>query len=171
MTTSIANLTKNATNNDIYGVFGEALSDGKTRVFSVVPSTTNPDRVTLFMCQEMVSASSATGAQSFFLGWGTNKRLLRSVFSADKALVAKNGIKVGSIVPFDILVEEKTEPAYTGQSAKINPGTGEVITYEGQPVYEHTSLVPAGEGRKVIALKRDAAVEISADFPGANLLG
>jgi len=170
MTTSIANLTKNATNNDIYGVFGEALSDGATRVFSVVPSTTNPDRVTLFMCQEIESPSNASEAQAFFLGWGQRKRLLRTVFSADKALVTAQKIKEGSVIPFDILVVEKTEPAYNGQTPKINVASGEVITHNGMPVYEHASLVPVGEGRKVVTLQRDAAIEVSNDFPQANLL-
>lgn len=170
MATLTATLSKNSTNVELYNAFGDTLSDGKARVFSMVPSTTNPDRVTLFMCQEMVSQSSATGAQAFFLGWGTNKRLLRAVFSADKNIVTKNGLSVGSIVPFDILVEEKTEPAYNGQTPKINVASGEVITHNGMPVYEHASLVPAGEGRKVVSLQRDAAIEVSNDFPQANLL-
>ena len=170
MATLTATLSKNSTNVEIYNAFGDMLSDGKTRVFSMVPSVNNPDRVTLFMTQEMVSSSSANDAQKFFLGWGTNKRLLRAVFSADKSIVANNNLKVGSIVPFDILVEEKTEPAYAGQTPKINVASGEVITHNGQPVYEHASLVAAGEGRKVVTLQRDSAIEVSADFPGASLL-
>lgn len=161
-------LTKTATNEQIYKVFGETLSDGKTRIFSVNPSETNPDRVTLFMCQEIENPSSATEAQAFFLGWGNRKRLLRAVQSADKSIVQKLGLKMGSVVPFDILVEEKTVPAYEGQTPKINPVTGEVITHQGMPVYEHASLVSIGKGAKVITLERDSVTQ---DILGFNLLG
>lgn len=180
-------LTKNSTNQDIYDAFGDTLSDGKTRIFAMNPSDSsdemnpsdpsekkrkkrNSDRVTLFMCQEITSSSSATEAQKFFLGWGTNKRLLRAVFSAEKKIVDKMNLKAGSVVPFDILITEKEDPAYDGQTAKINPSTGEVITsVDGNPIYEHAELVPVGEGAKVVSLPRKEV--IAAEFPGASLLG
>lgn len=161
-------LTKNSTNEQIQKVFGNALADGKTRIFAMNPSENNPDRITLFMCQEIEASSTATEAQSFFLGWGQRKRLLRAVFSADKAIVQKLGLKAGSVVPFDILVEEKTIPAYEGQNPKVNPSTGEVITHEGMPVYEHASLVAIGQGAKVVTLERDTTV--NANLPGSELL-
>jgi hypothetical protein len=169
MTTSIATLSKNSTNVDIAAAFGEQLNDGSTRVFAVAPSENNASRVTLFMCQHVTTQTNASDAQKFFLGWGQGTRILRAIFSADKAMVNQNGIKAGSVVPFDILVQEKTEPAYAKQQPKINPSTGEVITSEGMPVYEHSSLVQVGEGGKIVTLPRETAT-VSSDFPGANLI-
>lgn len=168
--TTVVNLSKNSTNAEISQVLGNQLASGKTHVFAMVPSVNNPSRVTLFMCQQVTTQTNASDAQKFFLGWGQGTRLLRAIFSAEKALVAQNGIAAGSELPFDILVEEKTEPQYAGQNPKINPSTGEVITSEGMPIFEHSSLVPVGLGGKVVSLPRETA-GVSADFPGANLLG
>ena len=112
MNTSVVSLSKNSTNAEISAALGEQLNDGSTRVFAVVPSVNNPSRVTLFMCQQVTTQTNASDAQKFFLGWGQGTRLLRAIFSADKAMVNQNGIKAGSVVPFDILVQEKTEAAY-----------------------------------------------------------
>lgn len=168
--TTVVNLSKNSTNAEISQVLGNQLASGKTYVFAVAPSVNNPSRVTLFMCQQVTTQTNASDAQKFFLGWGQGTRLLRAIFSAEKALVAQNGITAGSEIPFDILVEEKTEPQYAGQNPKINPSTGEVITSEGMPIFEHSSLVPVGYGGKVVSLPRETA-GVSADFPGASLLG
>lgn len=163
MTTTIA-LTKNATNAELTQAFGEQLNDGKTRVFCIEESKTNDKRVTLFLCQQIKTQTSANEVQKFFLGWGQGTRIIRTVLSAEKTLVAQNNIKEGSVVPFDILVEEKCVYAYPGQSQKVNPSTGEVITYEGRPVFEHSSLVPAGQGAKVITLERNTA-PVSSELP------
>jgi hypothetical protein len=169
MTTTVS-LTKNATNAEINAAFGDLLADGKTRVFAFDDSKKNASRVTLFMCQQIKTQTQATEIQKMFLGWGEGTRVLRGIFSADKAIVSRMGLTAGSVVPFDILVEEKTQPAYDNQSPKINPTTGEIITHNNLPVYEHSSLVPLGQGAKVISLPRNAEVPFL-NMPEANLMG
>lgn len=169
MTTTIS-LTKNATNAEINAVLGNLLQDGKTRVFALVPSETNKNRVTIFLCQQIKTQTNATEVQKMFLGWGEGTRLIRSIISAEKEIVAKMGLSVGSEIPFDILIKEKTTPAYDNQSPKINPTTGEIITSENKAVYEHSSLVPIGEGAKVITLPRTTEAPFL-NMPEANLMG
>ena len=169
MTTTIS-LTKNSTNAEINAVLGNLLQDGKTRVFALVPSETNKNRVTIFLCQQIKTQTNATEVQKMFLGWGEGTRLLRGIISAEKEIVAKMELSVGSEIPFDVLIEEKTTPAYDSQSPKINPSTGEIITYNSLPVYEHSSLVPKGEGAKVISLLRTSEAPFL-NMPEANLMG
>lgn len=139
------NLSKNSTNKEITDSMN--LSDGKTRIFAIEP-TSNPNYSTIFACQQ-VKGGGATAAQELLLGWGN--RIVRAIHNADAKIASK--YKVGDNLPLDILSEEKTTPAYEGQKPKVNPSTSEVITFEGKDVYEHGSLVAAGEG-KVIRLER-----------------
>lgn len=164
-------ITKNATNVELKEAFGEELNDGKARIFAAIPSANNEQRVTLFICQQIETQTNANAAQQLLLGWGSGTRIIRTVFSAEKSIVETQGFKVGSVLPLDILVEEKTEKAYDTQTPKIIPSTGEVITHQGMPVYEHSSLVLAGEGGKVITLPRDTEDSNQGELPGANLLG
>ena len=135
-------LTKNSTNRDIIAQYGKSLEDGKTHIFAMSPSS-NPDYTTVYLCQQVKGQGGATEAQSFFLGWN-NSRIVRAIHNATTEKAAS--LKVGMVVPFDILIEEKTEAAYEGQNPKVNPATSEVITFEGNPVFEHGSLVEAGKG-------------------------
>jgi hypothetical protein len=98
----------------------------------------------LFFCQKAEVATAATEAQRLLLGWGNSTRILRAIHNSKTSISAN--FQVGQTVPLDIFIEEKTMPAYDGQAAKVNPSTGEVITYNGLPVYEHGSLVSVGEG-------------------------
>jgi hypothetical protein len=172
MPTETVILSKNSTNLEISNMFKGELADGQTRIFAMNPSENNSNRITLFMCQQITTQTNASDAQKFFLGWGEGTRILRAVFSAEKVLVNNNNLNVGSIVPFDILVEEKTVPAYDNQNPKINPSTGEVIMHNNLPVYEHSSLVPKGSGAKVVNLSRtNNSNEMTENsFPGANLI-
>lgn len=135
-------LNKNSKNSEIVAAYGKTLEDGKTRIFAMSPSS-NPDYTTIYLCQQVKGQGGATNAQSFFLGWNNN-RLVRAIHNA--ATEKASAFKVGMVVPFDILIEEKTTAAYPGQQAKVNPTTSEVITFEGQAIYEHGSLVEAGQG-------------------------
>jgi hypothetical protein len=53
--------------------------------------------------------------------------------------VKENNLKVGSKLPGrKIVVKESTEPFYNGQSPKVNPTSGEVVTYNGNPIYRNS---------------------------------
>lgn len=169
--TATTTLTKNATNAELTAAFGDQLNDGKARIFAAVPSVNNDQRVTLFICQQIETQTNANAAQQLLLGWGSGTRIIRTVFSAEKSIVEAQGFKAGSVLPLDILIEEKTEKAYDTQTPKIIPSTGEVITHQGMPVYEHSTLVPVGAGGKVITLARDTEETTQEDLPGSNLLG
>lgn len=138
-------LTKNSKNAELSSELN--LKDGQTRIFAK-EVTKNPKYTTIFACQE-VKGGGATAAQELLMGWGN--RIIRAIHNADSTIAEK--FKVGDVLPLDILSEEKTVPAYDGQAAKINPSTGEVISFNGFPVYEHGSLVGKGEG-KVVKLER-----------------
>jgi hypothetical protein len=143
-------LTKNSKNTEIKEAFD--LSNGQTRIFAK-EVTKNPKFTTIFACQE-VKGGGATAAQELLMGWGN--RIVRAIHNADSVIAAK--FKIGDVLPLDILSEEKTVPAYDGQSPKVNPSTGEIITYQGLPVYEHGSLVGIGEG-KVVKLPKEEVTQ------------
>lgn len=136
-------LTKNSTNAQLEQALSAQLETKKCVLFSKSP-TSNPEYTTLFFCQKAEVATAATEAQRLLLGWGNSTRILRAIHNSKTSISAN--FQVGQTVPLDIFIEEKTMPAYDGQAAKVNPSTGEVITYNGLPVYEHGSLVSVGEG-------------------------
>ena len=136
-------LTKNSTNAQLESVLSAQLDTKKCVLFAKAP-TSNPEYTTLFFAQKAEVATQATEAQRLLLGWGNSTRILRAIHNSKTSI--SNGFQVGQTVPLDIFIEEKTVPAYDGQPAKINPSTGEVITYNSLPVYEHGSLVSEGQG-------------------------
>ena len=136
-------LTKNSTNAQLESVLSAQLDTKKCVLFAKAP-TSNPEYTTLFFAQKAEVATAATEAQRLLLGWGNSTRILRAIHNSKTSI--SNGFQVGQTVPLDIFIEEKTVPAYDGQPAKINPSTGEVITYNSLPVYEHGSLVSEGQG-------------------------
>lgn len=141
----MSNLTKHATNADLQNYFGDALKDGKTRIFAIEESR-NPEYKTVYMCQVAKKPGGDVGTtQKFFLGW-EDTRILRVIHNSKADVLEAKGLTVGSIIPFDIHSEEKTIPAYTGQEPRVNPKTAEVIMFQEQPVYEHTELVSPGFG-------------------------
>jgi hypothetical protein len=154
-------LSKNSTNAELQGYFGESLKSGKARIFAIEESK-NPLYKTIYICQVAKKPNAATStAQSFFLGWD-DTRILRTIHNASADVVAAKGLKAGQEVPFDILSEEKIFPAYEGQEPKVNPKTAEVIMFQGNRVYEHTQLVAVGEGRIVQLANQQAAVIVTA---------
>jgi hypothetical protein len=136
-------LTKNSTNAQLEQALSAQLETKKCVLFAKAP-TSNPEYTTLFFCQKAEVATAATEAQRLLLGWGNSTRILRAIHNSKTSISAN--FQVGQTVPLDIFIEEKTMPAYDGQAAKVNPSTGEVITYNGLPIYEHGSLVSVGEG-------------------------
>jgi len=136
-------LTKNSTNAQLEQALSAQLETKKCVLFAKAP-TSNPEYTTLFFCQKAEVATAATEAQRLLLGWGNSTRILRAIHNSKTSISAN--FQVGQTVPLDIFIEEKTMPAYDGQAAKVNPSTGEVITYNDLPVYEHGSLVSVGEG-------------------------
>lgn len=138
-------LSKHATNADLQNHFGATLADGQTRVFAIEQSR-NPEYKTVYMCQVVKKPGGDVGStQKFFLGWD-DTRILRVIHNSKADVLEARGIKVGTVVPFDIHSEEKTFPAYEGQEPRVNPKTAEVIMFQGQAVYEHTELVSPGFG-------------------------
>lgn len=75
-----------------------------------------------------------------FLNKQKRVAFLRSDVETLKEYVSSMGLKTGSIVPGKIVVLETTEPSYEGQSPKINPTSGEIITHKGNPIYRTTSI-------------------------------
>jgi hypothetical protein len=136
-------LTKNSTNAQLEQALSAQLETNKCVLFAKAP-TSNPEYTTLFFCQKAEVATAATEAQRLLLGWGNSTRILRAIHNSKTSI--SDNFQVGQTVPLDIFIEEKTMPAYDGQAAKVNPSTGEVITYNGLPIYEHGSLVSVGEG-------------------------
>lgn len=54
------------------------------------------------------------------------------------------------------VVENTTQnPNSPNQKPKINPSTDEVITYNGKPIYRHTSLTTVSDGVERVYLKSD----------------
>jgi len=145
--------TKNSTNSELQEAFGESLNDGQTIIFAKAPSS-NPEYTTIYLCQAIKANRSASSAQEFFLGW-TSNRLVRCIHNA--ATKIANNLKVGDVVPFDILITECVGPVYEGQQPKINPGTGEVVMFGEHEVYERTELVEKGKGRIVHLAKEEVA--------------
>jgi len=71
--------------------------------------------------------------------------------------------------PSRIIVEESTTPFYEGQSPKINPSSGEVVTVNGSEVYRQTRLVNADSADQDILVKEGQAATVaeltSSDLP------
>lgn len=157
-------LTKNSTNAQLEQVLSAQLETKKCVLFAKAP-TSNPEYTTLFFAQKAEVATQATEAQRLLLGWGNSTRILRAIHNSKTSI--SNGFQIGQTVPLDIFIEEKTVPAYDGQPAKINPSTGEVITYNGLPVYEHGSLVSEGQGgiKRLERTASPASVLTSAVMP------
>jgi hypothetical protein len=161
----MSNLSKNSTNKELYDFFTpETIGDGQTRIFALA-QTSNENYKTVFLCQEVKASSGADSAQKFFLGW-KDTRLVRAIHNADAKIAAN--FKVGQLVPFDILIEEKTEPAYEGQEPKVNPSTSEVVMFDGKRVYEHGSLVGLGKGGLKRLQDQRAAIIEAVEQPIAN---
>lgn len=150
-------ITKNSKNAELVEHFGEVINDGQTRIIAKEPSA-NPEYTTIYLCQAIKANRSASSAQEFFLGW-TSNRLVRCIHNA--ATKIAGNLKVGDIVPFDILITECIGPVYEGQNPKINPGTGEVIMFGEHEVYERTELVEKGKGKIVYLANEETANTIT----------
>lgn len=138
-------LTKNSKNVEILTVMPE-LKDGKTRIFAIQRSNSG-DSLVAFMCQVVTNPNGSVGvAEQLFLGW-TPERVVRTQQRIGEGFESK--FQVGQVIPADILITEKLEPAYPGQNPKAN-SDGEVILRNGVPVYEHATLAPVGQGGIVI---------------------
>ena len=133
-------LTKNSKNAEIEKLYSARLEAGETIIYAIQDSNSGANKVA-FVAQKIRNAGS-NPATALFLGWGD--RIVRGQQRIAENLV-KN-FKVGQSIPLDILVQESTTQSYEGQSPKVNPSTSEVITFNNQEVYEHTSLVAKGQG-------------------------
>lgn len=83
-------------------------------------------------------------------GWlRTNKRsaLIRGVKSELEAWVAQNNLRVGSVLPGRIRVDENTTPAYATMQPKRAGADGPVLKYNGENIYRHTEYcIPTSPG-------------------------
>jgi hypothetical protein len=82
-----------------------------------------------------------------------------------EGLVDAYDLKIGgdysAKFPSRIIVEESATPFYEGQSAKINPSTGEVVMVNGSEVYRQTRLVPAGSADQDSLVKEGQATTVA----------
>ena len=79
-----------------------------------------------------------------------------------KTIISTFDLAVGDnfsekVQPSRLIVKESTTPFYDGQQAKINPSTGEEITYRGESVYRETDVVPADSAELDSKLSNDRA--------------
>lgn len=156
-------INKNSTNKELLEVFGKELFDGQTRVFSI-EDTKNSEFKTMYLCQAIDNGSGTVESQHYFLGWN-GKRLVRAIHNAATSIADSHNI--GNIIPFDIQIEEKLEPAFEGQNSKIypssHPASGNPIMHGENNIYEHGTLVPKGQGKiiKLPSLIKEEVVNLS----------
>lgn len=77
-----------------------------------------------------------------------------------ESIVKKFNLKEGDdfstkAFPVKILIVETTTPDYEGRDKKVNPTTGEVLTYNGDPIYRYTTVVPVGSQQEDSFLMHD----------------
>lgn len=132
--------TKNSKNVELSTEFKAQIESGKPFIFAKNTPVVGKDTKsyqTLFIAQAKKENGNTVNA--LFLGW--DSRILRTVRNATAEISAK--FPAGTTFDdLSIQVVENTTKGYEGQEPKVNPSSGEVITFEGQPVYEHTELVP-----------------------------
>lgn len=99
---------------------------------------------------EYGSIQMATTTRSFggFMNKSRTVHFLSGKIEELVELVADFDLKVGDdfskkVQPSRLIIKESTTPFYEGQTAKINPSTSEVVTYQGEDIYRETALVAA----------------------------
>lgn len=163
-------LTKNSTNQELSNEIN--FDHGQAVVFAVEP-TSNPDYTSVYVAQKVKTGASTNDVQALFLGWN-NERIVRCIVNMKNSqmpVLEKQFGKIGSktkLTGFGISVKESFVPAYSGQSPKVNPSTGEAIIRNGKTVYEHASLVSvADSGVSVIA--ETVATPVTNVFAGSTI--
>lgn len=110
-----------------------------------IETTKNPNINIMYLAQtrDDVNTTSTSKENSFFLGWGTGSRIVRTIRSYDPN---KFEAKVGMLLPEEfnanIQVQDSDKGAfYDGQEPRKRPNNGSVITRNGKPIFRNTSLV------------------------------
>lgn len=95
----------------------------------------------------------------------TPAQRVTAIFAASPAKLEKEGISEGYFcyegdatlsakkflgidVEIDVVENTEKNPLQPKQEPKINPTTGEVLTFNGKPIYRHTRLVPKGAAKR-----------------------
>jgi hypothetical protein len=159
-------MTKSMKNSELAEKFAAQVASGSTFIVAK-EQTKNPDYVMLYLAQAVTVGNDKESTTNFFLGWN-NERIVRAMHNSAKTIADK--LKEGQIVPFDILIEEKTFPQWEGQQSKVNPSTGQEIEFQGMPVYEHSSLVAVGQGGIVKLVGAVSQTASAAFFRAAELV-
>jgi len=99
---------------------------------------------------EFGSIQLATTTRSFggFMNKSRTVHFLSGRVEELKELVDEFSLSVGDdfskkVQPSRLIVKESVTPFYDGQDAKINPTSGEVVTFQGEDIYRETALVGA----------------------------
>jgi hypothetical protein len=78
--------------------------------------------------------STQTSMENGFISSKKASALIRGKVEELKAL----GLKEGQSLSGKIIHKESTTPSYDGQSPKINPSTGEIMTSGGSPIFRES---------------------------------
>lgn len=119
-------------NQEIIRKFSSQLSSGRTFVADIQPSDNG--KHTILLVQQV--DTSDDNPLSMFIG--SPKRILRTLQTATNSNV--NNFEIGNFLNFNLVCEETFEEQYSGQSPKINPSTGEIVTIDKRAVYETTRI-------------------------------
>lgn len=108
------------------------------------------------MLEEVAFTNSAG-----FLNKQKRVAFLRSDLATLKDYVASLGLKAGSPVEGKIVVEESITPFFEGQTPKVNPTSGAVITSNGNAIYRNSYLGTIGDVDKLLASDKVVVEEVS----------
>ncbi len=153
-------LNKNSKNPEVAEAFADQLATGVPVVFAI-DKTKNDEYVTLCIAQEIETPGSATAEQELFLGWGSNKSVVRYLQNVNVKQFSVLEQKWGKIQPGTVLtgtsvqvtesneagshIGENGERVY--QEPKVYPATSknagkrQLDAENGKPIYRNTSLV------------------------------
>ena len=99
---------------------------------NVVNPTKNPDVAWVRVEQEV---------ESIVNGWLQSSTRGALIMGKPEQLESK--FRENQVLTGKIVVRETLTPRYDGQSPKINPATGEILTKDGEPIYRNTMFTPS----------------------------
>lgn len=76
---------------------------------------------------------------------------------ADRPGVESFEEAVGGPVAISIVENTERDPNRPNQEPKLNPQTGEVLLYDGSPIYRHTELTLAADAKTILLKHNDTA--------------
>lgn len=160
------------TNKEINEAFGDALNipEGQKAspvyVAAVVKNPDHQNTAVLFVQNrnDVRTGTTSNEENAFFLGWD-NTRTVRYIRQVADSLVKKLDLKPGTQMHgWNLQIVQNLKKAYPNQDCRRWPmgsdNEGEPITFKGDEVYEHISMVT---GQPTHALLEPDEVEVTAD--------